>query len=172
MITNPWILLGATLAFLAALTGSYLKGHSNGVDHERGVWVQKENKALADANKRILDLNEQARAQESLNAVKLNTISSNYQQELKTHDLEKDRIIADIKSHTLILRDPGISTQGSGSEASAASASSSGCDGGKESGLSATTGEFLVSLASEADAVVKQLSACQQVVIEDRKLSN
>lgn len=45
----------------------------------------------------------------------------------------------------------------------------SGRDGGAGAYLSTETAEFLLGLTGEADAVVRQLKACQAVAREDRR---
>ncbi len=35
---NPWIIIGVLIAFALAVSGAYLKGHSNGVEGERAAW--------------------------------------------------------------------------------------------------------------------------------------
>lgn len=68
------------------------------------------------------------------------------------------------------LRDPGAKRTGGGAGLPAAdpATGTGGGDGGQGADLSAASTEFLLRLASEADAVTKQLAACQAVIKADR----
>ncbi|MRD73317.1 hypothetical protein HCX48_00365 [Rhodocyclus tenuis] len=140
---------------------------------ERSAWQGRENTALIKANSRIKELEERARAQEREHAQDMAAASATYQEDLKHEKAAKDRAVADLRSGALRLRDPFVAAcpdAAAGGGAGPAGAGSGGGDGEARAELSVEASEFLVSLASEADEVVHQLTACQSVVEADRKI--
>jgi hypothetical protein len=67
------------------------------------------------------------------------------------------------------LRDQGTVGQTCSSGTAQAAAPSGGSDGNSGGKLSEQLTTFLISEASRADQIVSQLSACQQVLIDERK---
>lgn len=166
---NPWLLLGALAAFVASVTGAFFYGQNVGAEDERVEWQQRENVELTAANKRIIELTETARAQESEHAVELHAISAKYQEDLQNEKAAADRVISDLRNGSRVLRIPVTRTvETCGGEAGTAPASTSGRDGEARADVHPAAAEFLVGLASEADAVVRQLQACQRVIMQDR----
>jgi prophage endopeptidase len=168
MTLNPWALLIALAVFVSSCLGCYWYGNSVGKTSEKAKWQEKETKELAAANKKILDLTEEARAKESLHAVKLASISATYQEEIKNVKDKAARVISDVRSNAIKLRIP-VTETACRSEASTTPASPERRDGETRAELSDEAAEFLIGLASEADEIVKQLQACQSVVLQDRK---
>lgn len=175
---NPWALLIGVLAFGAATGGAYLYGDHVGATGERVKWQAKESAELSAANAKIIDLTEKARAQESLHAVELASISAKYQEDLQHEKADKDRTIAGIRAGTIRLRDPdAIGSHTCGGDASAVTAAAQRHNGetgtelqAKDSGvLSVAASEFIVGIGEEADEIVRQLTACQAVIMQDRK---
>lgn len=175
---NPWLLLGALAAFVASVTGAFFYGQNVGAEDERAEWQDRENVELSAANKRIIELTETARAQESEHAVELHAISAKYQEDLQNEKIKSDAVVSDVRAGIIRLRDPGsTASRACGGEAGKAAASASGRDG--EAGgelpstgdgiLSVEAAEFIVRIASEADDIVRQLSACQKVIETDRE---
>lgn len=168
---NPWLLLAVVIVFGASNAGSYWYGTNVGAEGERVEWQKRENQELAAANKRIVDLTETVRAKESMHAVELANISAQYQKELQDEKSKADRVIADVRAGARKLRIPVASTYqacGSG-EAGKAPAAPFRRDGEARAELSASASSFLIGLANEADQVVRQLTACQAIIMQDRK---
>jgi prophage endopeptidase len=168
MTINPWVLLIALAVFVSSCLGCYWYGNSVGKDVERVKWEKRENKELAAANKKIIDLTEKARADESLHAVKLASISAQYQEDLKNVKDKAARVISDVRAGTLKLRIP-VTERACTSEGSKVEASTERRDGEARAELSKEASEFLIGLTGEADEVVEQLQACQRIVEEDRR---
>lgn len=166
---NPWLMLGLVLAWIASLfaVGSW----QNDAGHvaEKSAWQTRENIELAQANAKIIVLNQAVRDQEHRSAEQINQIAIVYEKD-KSHEIEKrDAVIAHLRAGTLRLFDPA-SAIGTDGNTTGQTAASSRCGDGTASGeLSGQTGEFLVSLASESDEVVRQLTTCQSVITEDRR---
>lgn len=169
MIPNPWLILGVVLAFVVSVTGAFFYGQNVGAEGERVEWQTRENVELAAANKKILDLTDAARARESLDAVRLASISAKYQEDLLNEKATHDRVVSDLRNGSRVLRIPVAGTsQTCGGETGAAPTAALRRDGQATAELSREASEFLVGLASEADAVVRQLAACQAVILQDR----
>ena len=171
MIPNPWVLLGALAAFVASVTGAFFYGQNVGAEDERVEWQGRENVELTAANRKILDLTEAARARESFHAIELNAISTKLQEDLQNEKAAADRVISDLRNGSRVLRIPITRTvETCGGEAGTAPASTSGRDGEARADVHPAAAEFLVGLASEADAIVRQLAACQAVILQDRRM--
>jgi hypothetical protein len=144
-----------------------------GATAERSAWQKRENAELVKANARVIELESQARAQEHRHADDLALASQTYQEKLAHEKAAHDRTVADLRSGALRLRIELARRQtGSGSATAEAVSSAGRCDGETRAELSAASAEFLVGLASEADEVVHQLTACQAVVTADRQIQS
>lgn len=167
---NPWIIVGFLLALIVVGAGAYTKGHSDGVDGERVVWQKRENAELAAANAKIIELNKAARDAETVHAAAVNLISTTLQGQTNAARAETERLRAAARAGTFRLRDPAgrESTCPGGAPETGPTAGQR--DGGQGAYLSAAAADFLLGLTGEADEVVAQLTACQGVVIEDRKV--
>lgn len=173
-IIPPWAkLLGAVLLVAAVVAAIYAYGQQQfglGEKAERTAWLARENTALTKANTRIKELEDQARAREREHAQDMAAASAKYQEDLKHEKAAKDRAVADLRSGALRLRIPVTCPDGAGGSGTAAPGPGTvGRDGEARAELSVQASEFLVGLASEADEVVHQLTACQAVVTADRK---
>lgn len=166
---NPWVLLAFVVALVAAALGGEYDGNKRGVNAERVAWQAKDNKELAAANARILQLETDARAKEQDHAAELASIATNYEQELQNAENTRKADVAAARSGALRLRDPGARTeQACGSGPAETATAPGGRDGQTGGELSPELAEFLVSEADRADAIVHQLSACQAVIVADR----
>jgi len=164
--------LAALLAAGALGAGAYRAG----MNAERNAWLARDNAQLRSANARIAQLQAQARAQEQAHGTAMAAAAAQFKKDLHDVRTQKDGVIADLRSGRLRLRIPVVPTSaacgagGAGGASTEAGAGAAGGDGEARAELSGAAAEFLVSLASEADAVVRQLSACQAVVAADREL--
>lgn len=132
---------------------------------ERATWQQRENAELIAANARILELTAAARRAEQAHASALAKASSTYQEQLQHEKTRHDRAIADVQSGALRLRIELARRETAGGGATTEGGSSAGrCDGETHGELSPAAAGFLIGLASEADAVVHQLTAAQTII--------
>ncbi len=167
---NPWVALGLVLVWISSLSGVGYWQNTEGHVAERVACLKRDNDTLRKANIKIVELEQAARDDEQRHAIEVNQIAGVYEKEMRNVKADKDAVLAKLRAGTVVLRDPYATGQRSaGGEAGQVAAGASQCDGGAPGGLSVQTGEFLVGLASEADDIVKQLAACQAVVIDDRK---
>jgi len=166
------ILFGLLIAAIVGLGYGYGEmRYDAGVTTERAAWTARENTELAQANAQIQKLEEDARTVERQHVEDLAEISANYQQELQDANDQKDRALADLRSGALQLRDPDAAA-GQGTAvcpSTATAAGTGGRDGAAQGHLSAAASEFLLGLASDADQVAQQLTACQAIIASDRR---
>lgn len=142
-----------------------------GKTSERAEWLKRENTELTTANARIKTLEDEARAAEQSHGKAMVAASTQYQKDLSHEQATKDGVIADLRSGARRLRIELAAAKATGGSATAQAGAGPGrCDGGTTAELSESAAEFLVGLASEADTVVHQLTACQAVVTADRQL--
>jgi len=167
------------LAAVAALGGAlwwlhhhiYTQGYDAGKVEVTAQYAARDKAAEAAAQARIRELETQRIAIERKHADDLQLVASKLAQEQQNANKIQSDLRARLAAGTLRLRDPGASGANAGSECrvSQAAAAASGSDGGTTGQLSATASDFLVTLAGEADAVARQLAACQDVIRSDRR---
>lgn len=169
----PWVKMVAILLLSGLLIGAFYSygdlQFSRGEKAERALWLANKNTELVTANAKIKSLEEKYRQQERDANTALAVISFQYEKELHRVKTNTDRTIAGLRDGTVRLRIPV--THASNACGSAVSTVEFGTGTGDDTAraeLSSAAAEFLVSLASEADAVVDQLLACQAVINADR----
>ena len=168
---NPYVIIGALVIWIASLVG--VGYWQNGAGHvaERTTWQTRENTDLRAANFKIITLEEGSRKAEQQHATALATVSSDYERKLSDANKQRAADAVALRAGTLRLRDPSAAgTHACGGLGIEVGAGAGRRDGGAPGELSATASEFLLELASDADDVVRQLAACQAVVVKDREL--
>lgn len=166
---NPYLIIGLIVAWLTSLGVVGYWQNEAGHTAEKVAWQQRENKELADANAAIKRLEEAARAAENAHAAALGEIATKHQQEITDAAAQKDRDVAAARAGRIVLRIPTACPSANGDNAAKTPAAPSVGNGGATTGLPSEITANLLALADDADAVVRQLSQCQAVVIEDRK---
>lgn len=178
LVIPPWARLLAAVVLVGAVLGAfYAYGQQQlglGEKAERALWLARENAELAGANARIQVLEDQARQREREHAQDMADASAQFQEGLKHAQVAKDRAVAELRRGDIRLRVPvavgACPGPAAGAGAATAGPGPGASDGQARAELSFSAAEFLVGLASEADEVVHQLSACQAIVAADRRL--
>lgn len=159
----------AAAAAIALLTVAY-NVHVDGliddavtaaVTENNGKWQDSEQKAIAKART-------EAKAKEDAHAADLKTIGTQHAKELANAKLKHDKDVADAVSGALSLRIPAPACAGSGDLSGSPAAPAAG-DAAATVELPRSLTSDLFSFANDADAVADQLTACQQVILSDRK---
>jgi hypothetical protein len=166
---NPYAIIAALIIWAASLAG--VGYWQNGVGHveESAAWQKKENRELADANAKILQLETEARVSEQAHSETQHLISTSLQKDLQNDEIRRQKDVADARSGAIRMRDPSApAIQACGGSTGEASTGTSGRDGQAGGELSPAAAEFLLTEADRADAVVQQLGACQAVIVSDR----
>lgn len=172
MTLNPYVWLGGLLVIVLCFGTGYISGRQDGQKITAAKYEAAQRKAdaqvattLAAAQDRV-NMIQQASQQAMIEA------SQTYQKELQNVTRIKNKTISDLRAGAVRLRDTGTRYTIGPDPMSNAATGSGGCNGSPGGQLSIETSEFIVGLAAEADDIVHQLDACQQIIIEDRKAIN
>lgn len=160
--------LVAAVVCVGVLAGAYLKGRSDGGAIVRSEYAQRDLKAAQDYAAKEKSLQEAYRAKEANWQERFVSASRTYQKGLASAHTQRLADIAAIDAGTLRLRDPGTDSKACGSQAASTASNSSGHHGSEGAYLSSKAAGFLLGLTAEADSVVLQLSACQQILRNER----
>ena len=166
---NPYILLALLVAWLGSLVAVGYWQRTDGIEITQAAWKAREVKEVTQATTAIQKQLTAARESEQLHMAQLTCISSAYQQEISNVQTQHAKDVAAVRAGYR-LRDTGGSAtvQPCPDPGAQAAPSPGGRDGAAGCELSGQVTGDLYALADDADATVKQLSACQQVVRADR----
>jgi len=163
---NPWILLGITLAWVSSIAGTAIYFRSQGIDSERVVWQAKQADDTARFNALLIQTQGKYRALENKRAEDAANRDLEAKKQLKEVSNVKDRIIADLRSNVISLRDPYANTKACSGGLPKTSTSELP-EAGNE--LSKEFAEFLINEAYRADGIVIQLNSCIDQLHADRE---
>lgn len=163
---NPYLWLVAILVLGAVGGGAYYSGRTDGKKIERAEWQARELKAQQEAADALLAAQNNVERERKQHALAIASISTKYEERLQHVSKTKDRVIADLRSGGIRLRDPG-SRYSIGINPVPGKTNPPGeCDGKTERGLSIELAEFLAGEATRADTIVEQLTSCQALILE------
>lgn len=166
----PYGKLVAAVVLLLVIAGAYVQGRRDGTRIVQADYAQRDLKAATDYAAKEREITETYRAKEAKLAQQVASVGTNLQRERVAREKTQNDLNAALVAGSLVLRDPGprdIPACSSGTPQVAAPAS--GSDAGTGANISKTAASFLLALTAEADAVVVQLTACQQVLTDERK---
>lgn len=161
-------LIGA-LVVGAALVGSYFFGRSDGEDLERSKWVNQQNADLREANQKIIALTADVARMEREHADRLAAASAQYQEGLRDAQLQADDLSERLRRYHS-MRERSNTGSKTVHDLPRTATSTPRCDGPPAARLGRQYGEFLVAYAKRAQALAKQLIACQSIVRSDRQV--
>jgi len=152
-----WVILA-----LLCATGYY--GHTRykaGAAHVQSKWDDEKAVIAAEAEK----AKKEAAAKEAAALAAIQNAAANLKQENANALAERDSLIRDLRAGRVRVRE-ALRCPSRVPEA----AGSAGPDhGASEGGLSDKDAEFLIRLASEADAAARRLTACQTILETERQ---
>lgn len=152
------------------LGGAYVKGRSDGTAITTSIYAQRDVKAAADYQAKETALQEAYRAKEAKWTQSLAAVSKDYQRKVAANETQRLADIAAIDARTIRLRDPNAAdNQACGDKGAIPAASAAGHNGSAGAYLPNKTAAFLLGLATEADSVTVQLTACQAVLASERQ---
>lgn len=178
---NPGILLVVGIAWLTSLAGVGVWQNRAGHTAERGAWQEREYRQLTEYNARILELTQQRREAEERHAQRLSDLSTRHQQEMKNAKAQRDRDVAAAYSGGLRLQFHPTDLQAGRCATPSTGPAAPGRDGGAPGQLQGEAARSvlppditagLLNIAHDADDTARQLKACQDVILEDRRLIN
>lgn len=160
---NPWVILAATFIFLGAVSGAYLKGHSNGVDTTTAKYEAALAKQRDEANAMLLASKDAALTKErEYNALKDKVEKENVEANTRINGLRiaNGRLVA--AAGGLFDRN-GRPRGPSGGDGSSADSPAPGVSAGPAAGcsLSQQITDDLLDLARDADAVLNVARTCR-----------
>lgn len=169
------ITLAVSLVWTRYIASIDKAGYDRGVAETGRKYAERDNKVIEARDQRIAELTKAIRDSEEANRAKIAAVDAARQQEIANAKAQAARDVAAIRAGTLRLRDPGKTFAAGpvatgGSAAGQAGSSPGQCDATAGTQLSVEAGEFLYSLLDEADDVVSQLGAAQQVIRLDLEL--
>jgi hypothetical protein len=174
LIPKPYLILGLVVILASTHFGALMFGR-NMANNAAKARLQKETEAklvqMQSLMTENLRLSNEVRAKEAEHANKLASFSQAYQEQLQNVRLEKDKFVAGVRAGNIRLYIPQPARPaGDYPTLGQITATASRCDAPAEGELPRDVTEFLYSEAGRADEIVNQLQACQEVVIEDRRL--
>lgn len=168
---NPYLIIGILAAWGVSLLSVGAWQNEAGAISERTKWQTRESEELRTANAKISAMAAETLTKERGLAAAVSTISADYQERLANANKQRKIDTAAIRAGALRLRDPYAPGLRAGcGAATKTDAGTSGRDGAEGSELSKQVTGDLFDLASDADSVAEQLSACQRVIRADRAM--
>jgi len=161
----PSLALVKAGAIALALAALFYFGYSQGSDHVQSQWDRERAELNSQAAQKITEAYERVRATEQAASKRVAFAEQSYSKKLREKSNEESTALVRARTNGLFIdaKCPNNSDSVSGVTAVAA-------DGHGEARveLPRTAGEFLISLAAEADRVTEQLSACQAILKSER----
>jgi DNA gyrase/topoisomerase IV subunit A len=160
---SPWVIIGA----LVLVIGSYFYGHRTGVQVTKADWEAEKAEAAIEAGRVLAKANQEVRELEHLLANTQTKVERVYVDKIKVVEIEREQFIDIARTDGLFIDaacpDPSNAMPGI--------AASPGSDhGGTKARLSGETAEALIAIAADADEITHQLTACQEILRNEREL--
>jgi hypothetical protein len=160
---NPWVIVGA----LALVVGSYFYGHHTGVQVTKADWEAEKAAAAIEAGKVLAKANQEVRELEHLLANTQTRVEKVYVDKVREVQVERNSLSATARNDGLFI---DAACPDSSNAVPSPAASPSGDHGGTKARLSGEAAEALIAIAADADEVVNQLTACQEILRNEREL--
>ena len=160
---NPWVLVGA----FALVICSYFYGHYTGVKVTKADWEAEKATAAIEAGKALDKANQEVRELEHLLANKQTRVEKVYVDKVREVQVERNSLSATARNDGLFI---DAACPDSSNAVPSPAASPSGDHGGTKARLSGEAAEALIAIAADADEVVNQLTACQEILRNEREL--
>lgn len=166
---TKYLYLALLVGALVAFTG--FRAYGLGKTNERAAWLAKQIIEVSQAAERFKQLQDEARAKESLANVELNTVQDKLY-EAQNEINNRDSVINKQRDAIAGLRWGASAMQASGSGAVAVAAGTRECNGETITEFSAELFEAIYAEFGKCDAIVEQLTAAQEVIAIDREIIN
>jgi prophage endopeptidase len=160
---NPYMIVGA----LALVICSYFYGHHTGVQVTKADWEAEKAVAAAEAAKILKVEQDKVREFEHLLANAQTKVEKVYVEKIRTVEVEKRQLIDVARTDGLFI---DAACPDSSNALPSATSSASSDHGGAKARLSGEAAEALITIAADADEIVHQLTACQEILRNEREL--
>ena len=160
---NPYVIVGALVLVIC----SYFYGHHTGVAVTKADWEAEKAVAAAEAAKILKAEQDKVTEYEHLLANTQNRVEKVYVDKIRTVEVVRDKLIDTARTDGLFI-DASCPDR---SNAVPSAATSPGSDhGGAKARLSGEAAEALIAIAADADEITHQLTACQEILRNEREL--
>ena len=160
---NPWVLVGAAVLVIC----SYFYGHHTGVQVTKADWEAEKAVAAAEAAEVLKAEQDKVREYEHLLANTQNRVEKVYVEKIRTVEVEKKQLIDVARTDGLFI---DAACPDNSNALPGATSSPSSDHGGTKARLSGEAAEALIAIAADADGIVHQLTACQEILRNEREL--
>lgn len=160
---NPWVIVGA----LALIISSYFYGHHTGVQVTKADWEAEKAAAAIEAGKVLAAEQAKVAEYEHLLAKAQTKVETVYVDKVRTVEVEKQRLVDVARTDGLYI---DTACPDSSNSVSGTATSASSDHGSAKARLSGATADALIAIAADADEVTHQLTACQEILRNEREL--
>ena len=167
LLANPWLLLGVALFYFGSVGGSFFYGQHVGANGCKVKWMTREAKIQSDMSSAMTEAQKRVLEAERKSTEDIAAVSATYQQKLEGVRREKTIAVDAARRSGLFVDTVGAAH--CADTTPAISTGPGGRDGATRSELSETAIDFFISEATRADEITEQLTACQNVLIAERK---
>jgi hypothetical protein len=160
---NPYVIIGALVFAIC----SYFYGHHTGVQVTKAEWEAEKAVAAAEAAKILKAEQDKVREFEHLLANTQNKVEKVYVDKVRTVEVEKKLFIDTARTDGLFI---DAACPDNSNAVPSATPSPSSDHGGTKARLSGEAAEALIAIAADADEITHQLTACQEILRNEREL--
>jgi hypothetical protein len=160
---NPYVIVGALVLVIC----SYFYGHHTGVQVTKADWEAEKATAAIEAGKVLDKANKEVRELEHLLANTQNRVEKVYVEKVRTVEVERQQLVDVARTDGLFI---DASCPDSSNSVSSPAASPGSDHGEAKARLSGEAAEALIAIAADADEITHQLTACQEILRNEREL--
>ena len=160
---NPYVIVGALVLVIC----SYFYGHHTGVAVTKADWEAEKATAAIEAGKALDKANKEVRELEHLLANTQNKVEKVYVDKVRTVEVEKKQFVDLARTDGLFI---DAACPDNSNAVPNAAPSPGGDNGRTKARLSGETAEAIITIAADADEIVHQLKACQEILRNEREL--
>ncbi len=160
---NPYVIVGALVFAICA----YFYGHHTGVQVTKAEWEAEKATAAIEAGKVLAAEQAKVAEFEHLLANTQTKVEKVYVDKVRVVEVEKQQLINTARTDGLFI---DATCPDNSNPVPSATPSASSDYGGTKARLSGEAAEALIAIAADADEVVNQLTACQEILRNEREL--
>jgi len=160
---NPYVIVGALVLVIC----SYFYGHHTGVKVTRAEWEAEKATAAIEAGKVLAKAQDEVRELEHLLANTQTKVEKVYVDKVRTVEVERKQFVSAARNDGLFI---DASCPDRSNAVPSAAPSTSSDHGGTKARLSGEAAEALIAIAADADEITHQLTACQEILRNEREL--
>ena len=160
---NPYVIVGALVLVIC----SYFYGHHTGVQVTKAEWEAEKATAAIEAGKVLAAEQAKVTEFEHLLANTQTRVEKVYVDKVREVQVERNSLSATARNDGLYI---DASCPDSSNAVPSATPGSGSDHGSTKARLSGTTAEALIAIAADADEITNQLTACQEILRNEREL--